>query len=89
MASDSPTSSESSMDSTLDVSQSEGSRAIPPNLRSKGAKLDFDFGKPPMVFTRATSKGFILEKRYESALDDQLIKMYPTKRKRFGRESRS
>ncbi|CAH1422143.1 unnamed protein product [Lactuca virosa] len=34
-----------------------------------------------MVFTRATSKWFILKKRSESAQDDQLIKMYPPKRK--------
>lgn len=67
MAPDSPTRSEYSMDSAPDVSQSEGSRPILPNLCLKGAELNFDFGKPPTVFTRATSKGFILKKRSESA----------------------
>ncbi|CAH1451953.1 unnamed protein product [Lactuca virosa] len=89
MAPDSPTRSESSMDSALDVSQSKGSRSIRPNLRWKGVKLDFDCGKPPTVFTRATLIGFILKKRSESVEDDQLIKMSPPKQKCSSRESRS
>ncbi|CAH1438174.1 unnamed protein product [Lactuca virosa] len=89
MASDSPTRSESSMDSALDVSRVEGSRPIPPNLHSKGMKLDSNFAKPPMVFTRATSKGFILKNRSESAQDDQMIRMFPPNQKRSSRELKS
>ncbi|CAH1421617.1 unnamed protein product [Lactuca virosa] len=63
LASDSPTRSESSMESALDVSRAEGSRPIPPNLRSKVVKLDSDFCKPHTVFvtprnqTAETSEG--------------------------------
>ncbi|CAI9275075.1 unnamed protein product [Lactuca saligna] len=89
MSSDSPSSSESSMDFVLDVSQPEGSRPIPINPCSKGVKLDVNCGKPPTVFTRATSKGFILNKHFESVQDDQIIKMFPPKQKHPGRESRS
>ncbi|CAH1445590.1 unnamed protein product [Lactuca virosa] len=89
IASDSLTRSEPCMDSALHASRAEGSRPIPPNLHSKGVKLDFDFGKPHAVFTRATSKGFILNKCSESAQDDQLIMMSPTKRKRSGRDLKS
>lgn len=76
-------------DSRLDVSRAEGSRRISPTFRSKGSKLDSNFGKPPTVFMRATSKGFILKKRSESAQDDQLIRMSPPKRKRSGCELKS
>ncbi|CAH1424441.1 unnamed protein product [Lactuca virosa] len=79
MAPDSPSRSESSMDSAVDVSQSEGSRPIPPNPHSKGVKSDVDCGEPPTVFTRTTSKGLILKKRSESVQVDQLIKMSPPK----------
>ncbi|CAH1447625.1 unnamed protein product [Lactuca virosa] len=44
MIPDSPTRSESNKDSALEVSQSESSKYVPPNLRSKGVKLDSDRG---------------------------------------------
>lgn len=89
MIPDSPTCSESSMDSALEVSHSESSKSIPPNLRFKGVKLDSGLGKPPIVSTRASSTGFILKRRSKSAQDDQLILMSPSKRKRYGRETKS
>ncbi|CAH1448423.1 unnamed protein product [Lactuca virosa] len=89
MVPDSPTQLESNMDSTLEVSQSESSKSIPPNLRSKGVKLDFDCDKPSSVSKRDSSKGFILKRRSESVQYDHLIKMPPPKRKRSSHESRS
>lgn len=86
IVSDSLTRSESSIDSALDVSQAKYSRPIPLTLHSKSTKLDSDFGNPPSVFTRVTSKGFVSRKRSEGAQDDQLIGMSPSKRKRFGCE---
>ncbi|CAH1415716.1 unnamed protein product [Lactuca virosa] len=74
---------------TEKLSDNFGSKSISPNLQSKGVKLDFDYGKPPTVSTRASSKGFILKRRYEIVQDDQLIIMSPPKQKCFGRESRS
>ncbi|CAI9274492.1 unnamed protein product [Lactuca saligna] len=89
MSSDSLTSLKSSMDLTLDVSQLEGSRSIPPNLHSKVVKLDFDCGKPPIVFTRATSKGFILKSVVRVLKMINSSRCLPPKRTRSGRESRS
>ncbi|KAL7611776.1 hypothetical protein Lser_V15G06815 [Lactuca serriola] len=89
MIPDSPNHSESNMDSALEVSQSEISKSIPLNLCSKGVKFVFDRGRPPIVSTRASSTGFILKRLYESDQDDQLIQMYPPKRKRSGRETKS
>ncbi|CAH1440108.1 unnamed protein product [Lactuca virosa] len=77
------------MDSALDVSRVEGCRPIPPNLRLKGVKLDSNFGKPPTVFTRITSKVFILKKCSMSSQDDQLISMSPLKRNRSDCELKS
>ena len=67
--------------------QSESSKFIPLTLHSKGVKLDSDYGKPPIVSTRATSKGFILKRRSKSAQDVQLIEMSPPKQKCYGRET--
>ncbi|CAI9271981.1 unnamed protein product [Lactuca saligna] len=89
MIPDSSNHSESNMDSTLEVSQSEIYKSVPPNLFSKGVKLDSDHGRPPIVSTRASSIGFILKKHSESAQNDQLIQMSLPKWKHSGRETRS
>lgn len=74
------------MDSALEVSQPNSSKTILPTLRSKGAKPDSDYGRPP---TRASSKEFILKRRSENVQDDKLLQISYPKRKRSGHETRS